>query len=246
MSLSTPFCIDIPNWGDYQYDIDYAAGLIPPFVSVLSPVAAPEPKPELIEPDWEADVLAGWSAPNLGLRKNLWEHFPIDVLLKDTDATARHRGGVGSRARYIVRWNEAKLEEWRHTHPNSWDEYQEYEAWCRFRLADALATYCDKYTVEESLEHLGDGSICVLSMAAEPPRIVRTGPRALDVLRKYPISWDRDGNIHRIKLHRVNARTLGVKENDVTFDLLGALAACTDCVVTPASGSGYMMTVTLI
>jgi len=226
------------SWGDVQYDIDYAAGLIPEYHSEPYEAPAPveEPKSELIEPDWERDILSGWSCPNLSLRKGLWENFPVDVVPLNSS---------GSVDRYVIRWNDAKLADWRNSRAESWDEYQEFDAWCRFRLIDALAEYSNKYTVEQSLESRGDGSICVISMAHEAPRAPRpAGPRALDVLAKYPVSWDRDNKIHRIKLHRVKAAQLGAKENEVAFDLMGELANCVDCAVTRQAG--YMMVVTLL
>ena len=227
------------DWGDAQYDADFAAGLIPKFEVApyeAVPYEAPvEPKSELIEPDWETDVLAGWSCPNLSLRKGLWENFPIDVVPMNS---------TGDKDFYVLRWNEAKLADWRNSRAESWDEYQEFDAWCRFRLIDALAEYSNKYTVEQSLEQIGDGSICTISMAREAPRAARpVGKRALDVLAKYPVSWDRDNKIHRIKLHRVKAAQIGAKENDVAFDLMGELATCVDCVVTRQAG--YMMVVTM-
>lgn len=215
------------DWGDIQYDDDFANGLILPYVPQEEPLS------EAIEPNWEADVLAGWTVPDLSLRKGIWENFPVDVV--------PHSSQDGT-DRYSIRWNEAKLTAWRQTHPDSWDEYQEYESWCWLRLADALAEYSHKYTVEDPI----DDSLCIIAMAAEAPRVPRpAGPRALDVLKTFPVSWDRDNKVHRIKLHRVNAAKLGAKESDVRFDLMGALSQCRDCVVT-AAPAGYLMTVTLL
>ena len=215
------------SWGDIQYDEDFANGLIVPYVEPVEPVTT------LIEPDWETDVLSGWTVPDLTLRKGIWENFPVDVVpISSTDGTDR----------YSIRWNYSKIDQWRQTRPESWDEYQEYEAWCWFRLADALATYSHKYTVESAV----DGGICVIAMVHENSVVTKmTGKRALDVLRKFPVSWDRNNKIHHIKLHRVNAAKIGAKENDVAFDLMGELATCCDCVVTSAAAP-YMMTVTLV
>lgn len=221
-------------WGDYQYDQDLKNGLIQLCAAAEpSTPALTEAKTEVIEPNWEADVLAGWTVPDLSSRRALWENFPIDVVPIFCE------NGV---ERHAIRWNEEKLANWRNSRAESWDEYQEYEAWSWFRLADAFASYPDKYTVETA----HDGSICHIVMAAEQ-RIQRpSGPRALDILKKFPVSWDRDNKIHYIKLHRVNARAIGAKENDVAFDLAAALATAVDCKVTGPKAQGYMMTVTLL
>jgi hypothetical protein len=214
-------------WGDIQYDEDLKNGLIQPF-SYEEPVAT------LIEQDDEADALEGWSVPDLSLRKGIWENFPVDVIpLRSNDGTDRYR----------VCWNQTKIDDWRHTRTDSYDEYQEYELWIHIRLMYALSKYTHKYTVEEAMD---DSSICVLAMVHEPKaEALRKGPRALDVLKAFPISWDRDGKVHRIKIHRKMAAEKNLKENDVRFDLLAALEGCSDCTVSSAP-AGYLCTVTLL
>jgi hypothetical protein len=216
-------------WGDIQYDEDLKNGLIPPYEPYQEPVAT------LIEQDDEADALYGWTVPDLSLRKGIWENFPVDVIpMRSNDGTDRYR----------VCWNDAKIADWRNSRTDSWEEYQEYELWIHIRLMHALSKYTHKYTVEAALDN---SMICVLAMVHEPAAetVVRKGPRALDVLKAFPISWDRDGKVHRIKLHRKLAAEKNLKENDVRFDLFAALEPCKDCVVSSAP-AGYLCTVTLL
>ena len=194
-------------------------------------------------PSYGDDILDDYVVPDLRMRKGIWENFPVDVVaIRSTDDTERYR----------ISWNMARLEEMRQTEPESMDEWEEYQDWCHIRLMHSLGKYSNKYTVEPALN---DSMICVIAMV-HGPRIAPTAPvapvapepsakRALDVLRSYPISWDRDGKVHRIKLHRVNAAKTGATEASVRADLKAALATCSDCTVT-AGPSGFMMTVTML
>jgi hypothetical protein len=197
------------------------------------------------------DILDNYVVPDLRMRKGIWENFPVDVVaIRSTDDTERYR----------ISWNTARLAEMRTTEPKYMEEWMEYEDWCYGRLMYSLGKYSNKYTVEPALN---DSMICVIAMV-HGPRTVPTAPtvaptaltastvptapkRALDVLRsgEYPVSWDRDGKVHRIKLHRVNAAKTGATEARVRTDLRAALATCSDCTVT-AGPSGFMMTVTML
>lgn len=206
----------------------------------ISELIIEDEKPVALENSYEDDVLEGWTIPDLRLRKAIWENFPVDVIpMPNKDGTERHR----------IVWNKIRLNEWRQTRPTSWDEYQDYEGYCTVRLLTALAAHPHKYIVESSSD---DSSICTIAMVHEPKTDQAVGydrpmgKRALEVLSQYPVSWDRDGKIHRIKLHKKKAFEAGRSENDVAFDLIGALAECKDCIVTPACGGGYMMIVTML
>ena len=201
-----------------------------------SSITVEDDAPRAIIISFEEEALEGWAIPDLRLRKAIWENFPVDVIpIRSDDGTDR----------YKICWNEARVKQWRNTRAESLDEYQDYEGFCEVRLMTALNAHPHKYVVEEARD---DKSLCVIAMVHAPVEAVpvTTNKRALDVLSSFPISWDRDGKVHRIKLHRKRAGELGVKESDVTFDLMGSLAECCDCVVTPACGGGYMMIVTLL
>jgi len=195
-----------------------------------------EEAPHAIMNTFEDDALDGWTIPDLRLRKAIWENFPVDVIpIRSNDGTDR----------YKICWNEARVSEWRNTRAESFDEYQDYEGFCEVRLMTALNAHPHKYVVEEARD---DKSLCVIAMVHAPVEVapVTSNRRALDVLATFPVSWDRDGKVHRIKLHRKRAGEMGVKESDISFDLMGALSECCDCVVTPTCGGGYMMIVTML
>lgn len=215
-------------------------------ICLMEDVSTPvcDEHPQDVEFSMEEDALDGWIVPDLRLRKGIWENFPVDVIpVRSVDGTDR----------YKICWNKARISEWRNTRAETLDEYQDYEDFCYIRLFHALNKYAGKYRVEEAYD---DSMLCVIAMVHAPhdatnePAPTKApavdGKRALEVLGAFAVSWDRDGKVHRIKLHRKRAAELGVKENDVAFDLMGALASCSDCIVTPACGAGYMMTVTML
>jgi hypothetical protein len=189
----------------------------------------------------EDDILENWSAPDLTLRKGIWENFPVTLIaIPSRDGTER----------YSVMWHRKNLTEWRSEKPDSLEEYMNYQTWCEVRLMAALKQYSHKYTVESARN---SNEICVIAMvysaAAAPvvPTIaapVAPRRRALDILRSFPISWDRDGPNHYIKIHNKNIQTLAaskgksVKEMTaiVHADLLDALAEADDCIVSAKPG----------
>lgn len=226
---------------------------------LLMDYVAPEPPCEVIPYSYEDDMMDGWDVPDLTLRKGIWENFPVTLLpIVSRDGTER----------YAVVWHRKNLTEWRQTRPNSIDEFMEYKEYCEWRLMYALKQYAHKYTVEPARS---TGEICVLAMvhapkvaeadaetesetsdnedafvtlvpaAAAPVVAVR---RALDVLKSFPVSWDREGKNHYIKIHNKNIQILATSKgksvtamtSSVHADLLDALAECSDCVVTAKPG----------
>ena len=84
------------------------------------------------------DILEDYRVPNLRLRKDIWETFPV-VLIKIDD-----KDGV---ERYAVLWHNKHLKEWQKTAPQSWDEYMEYPHWTEVRLHHALKQHPHLYKV---------------------------------------------------------------------------------------------------
>ncbi|NBT47620.1 MAG: hypothetical protein EBT07_07335 [Actinobacteria bacterium] len=214
----------------------------------------------------EWDLFHNWDMPDLKLRKNIWENFPVSLIqLPDTDGTDR----------YSVVWHEKNLRDWRERRDEcqSMDEHECYEEFCRARLLRALEAHAHKYRVEPAHGHR---QICVIAMVhsdtiatpatamapvvapattATPvttvaPAVVtvasRSGKKALDVLKSAPVSWDRDGKIHFVKPHMKKLRDLGLTPNDITFDLMEELSLCDDCVVSSATRKGDICVVTML
>jgi hypothetical protein len=99
----------------------------------------------------------------------------------------------------------------------------------------------------------------VFTPRLEETRVAPSGPRALDVLKRFPLSWKRDGAIHSIEIHRGRMSDERVanffRMNDaqkrpyvetLKRDLLAALASCADCVVSAPSSNNYLCTVRLL
>jgi hypothetical protein len=134
------------SWGDIGWAED-----------VMNPKPITE-IPQLDDPFYtmEEEMLENWSVPDLTLRKGIWENFPVSLVpINDGDGTDR----------YAVVWHRKNLEEWNKTRPESYDEYQDYESWCEWRLRYALNAYSRKYTVEEPRD---DDMILVIAMVHLP------------------------------------------------------------------------------
>jgi hypothetical protein len=126
-------------WGDLMLDAPEA------------PVAAPkaDPAPEMPE-DWDLEF------PELRLRKDIWENFPVTVnpLGAGDDGAERH----------AISWHRKNFEEWRNTRTQDFDEAMDYYDITLYRLEKCLAN-SKFWTVEPPL---ADGQICVIRMNFVP------------------------------------------------------------------------------
>ena len=213
------------------------------------------PTPQVANPNpWavsEDDALTGFTVPDLTLRKGIWENWPVVLKpVDDCDGTAR----------YAIEWHWDRLDASFVTEGASRNlDAMEWEDILRQRLFHSLAAYSNKYTVEAARD---ENQICVIAMvhgmraatasetataAVATPSAVRHGVRrALDILKMAPVSWDRDGSKHTVKLHNKKCKELGLSEAAVKTDLLNALAACGDCVVTASNIKGILCVVTIL
>lgn len=134
------------SWGDIGWAED-----------VMNPKPQTYTFPDFEEPySEEEEMLENWSVPDLTLRKGIWENFPVSLVkIDDGDGTDR----------YAVVWHRKNLEEWAKTRAESYDEYQEYDAWCEWRLRYALEAHSRKYIVEEPRD---DDMILVIAMVHAP------------------------------------------------------------------------------
>ena len=205
-------------------------------------------EPLVANPDpWavrDEDALEGFEVPDLTLRKGIWTNFPVVLKqLHDGDGTDR----------YSVEWHYDNLWASFETNAPGDVDFGEWKEYMTIRLFHSLNVYSRKYIVEEPRT---DEQICVIAMVHAPviavaavAGTVATTPvarrRALDVLKASPISWDREGAKHSIKVHRQKCRELGLPEATVKAELLANLAQCPDCVVS-AAPAGYLCVVTLL
>lgn len=239
-------------WGDLMMDV---------VCEEVQPVA---------ERTMEEEILEGWTMPDLKLRKNIWENFPVSLIpLADADGTDR----------YAVVWHEKNLEEWRSTRALSWDEFQEYEDYACMRLMYALRAHSHKYRIEEarSSRHVcviamvhsdtvipATSAITVIPAAVIPAAVIpvtttvtviptattiRSSPKAMNVLKGFAVSWDRDtlnSKIHFIKPHMMKLKALGLTGKDIESDLMNELSLCDDCVVSDKVRGDYLCTVRML
>jgi hypothetical protein len=236
------------NWGDDKYmpqaeldsDNEYIYDEPTPMVATANPWAVSE-----------ADALDGFTVPDLTLRKGIWENWP--VILKPVD-------DCDGTARYAIEWHWDRLDASFMVEGALKNlDAMEWEHILRIRLFHSLAAYNNKYTVEAARD---DQQICVIAMvhgvraatasetttaAVATPSAVRHGVRrALDILKMAPVSWDRDGAKHTVKLHNKKCKELGLSMATVKTDLMAQLATCSDCVVTNSVVKGILCVVTML
>lgn len=164
----------------------------------------------------ESDALENWVAPDIRLRKNIWENFPVALIpLANKDSTVR----------YAIVWHRVNLQEWRNTKTSSYAEWLDYEDFCHIRLMQTLYLNSHRYTVEDA-EH--SNQICVIAMvhsgdsSAEsrpntPPlteSVVPVAPTAKDtgsklpilksfrdISQNFPVDWIQEGRTLHIKFN---------------------------------------------
>ena len=190
----------------------------------------------------EEEIFEGWTMPNLKLRKNIWENFPVSLIpLNDNDGTDR----------YAVVWHQKNLEEWRQERSMSWDEHQDYEGYSYVRLIHALRSHSHKYCIEPART---ESQLCVLAMvhqseeSAVATAPVTTAPvvavvRPLDILRQFPVTWDRNGATHDIKVHFGKCPRKDIPT--MTANLLAALRSISSCSVSAPINDTYICRVVI-
>lgn len=170
---------------------------------------------------FEEDALSGWTVPDLRLRKNIWENFPVNVnAVRSPDCTER----------YALTWNSANLRTWRTERANSYEEAMEYELYCEIRLLHALQQHSRWYVVEPPQN---ESQICILAMVhgtdSDASTVSTNDTPVLrsvkDIRKHFPVNWKQEGNVVRLEFHRMNLRASGVTESDMRDRLLEAVNA---------------------
>jgi hypothetical protein len=109
--------------------------------------------------------------------------------------------------------------------------------------AKLLATLrvCSDCTVVERAGFLCRVVIGDAAPAAAP--VVAPVARPLDVLRRFPVTWDRNGAVHDIKVHFGKCPRKEIPT--MTANLLAAMRACTGCTVSAAVSDAYICRVVI-
>jgi len=92
---------------------------------------------------------------------------------------------------------------------------------------------------------IGDAKAVADAIAdAEPTAVAAVTKTAIEVLSRFPVTWDRSGKkIHDIKVHF--GKCLRKNIPTMTADLLTALRSCKDCSVSGPAGGDYICRVVL-
>lgn len=186
-----------------------------------------------------AERLEGWEVPDLTLRSDIEEHFP--VVLQSLPASE------DGRERFIVKFDD-RVDEWASTCAESQDENAEYAEWVQTRLVFALRQYSHKYRLESDGAAEGSDHVAIFAMA-HPSAASRRARAVIPTLTSFPVSWEQDRADHMRHLVKIHHKR--VSEGDYDLETLGddlatALSQCEDCTFARAeSGSPYLMIVTI-
>ena len=247
------------SWGDVACD---------------APAPAPARLPTLSElilpvPDDDAD----WECPELILRKDIWEHFPVTLIPLGKDA--------GGAERHSVQWHRVKLAQSRTS-----SDFNEDVAMIERRLLKALeaspkwdvlpAEQRGYVTIVPETPQTGEltatREICILRMnfvpdapvepiAAESPdgwqqvgAAPTAGPkpelkRLNDIKTHFHACWSNkttgNSNVHAISVHTKNTQAAGLDVKQHGADLLEALKLSASWRVLPAAVKGELCRIEL-
>lgn len=121
------------------------------------------------------DVFEGYKTPDLRMRKFIWESFPVDLEpIATRDRTEK----------YAVKWNRPRLEEWRSSRTESFEEAMEYELFSELRLIHALRKHARQYALHEPRSKDEIVVVEVLGAAAPSGATASAAAPRVPVLRK--------------------------------------------------------------
>jgi len=191
-------------------------------------------------PEPEDPVFDNWTMPDISNIKDISEKFPVFVSPFHTS---------NSEKGYTITWHLANLKEWRNTQPETWDEYQDYEAYVVARLRYTLARHSDYYIVIPTERPDELFRIKISTRTPSPkhaPKAITPKQNAInkvpkffllnDIKNHFPVVWHKDPHdpkllgiqFHKVKLQEL-AKTANkpLKEFEATMitSLLNSLKA---------------------
>ena len=231
------------SWGDIALDSE-------PPTPVASPITTPRPQ----ETNWikitpeNEDTFFGYETPDLVMRKDIWENFPVTLVPLGRDETGAER--------HSVQWHRKNLIEGR----DETDFFEHVERTERRLLKalnasskwDVLDSETEEwFTPGKDLEELRK-EICIIRMiflpasteateVAEPEAEPSSGPKPMlkklnDIKLYFPVVWHMQppsagGHpIYSLEIHGKQARDRGLGAGDMATmksDLLAALRQST-------------------
>jgi hypothetical protein len=187
----------------------------------------------------QRERLDNWDVPELTLRSDIAENFP--VILESLESTE------DGRERFRVLFDEDRLEEWAATRAESNDEHAEYAEWVQTRLVFALNQYSYKYRIE-SVGGPNSDHIVIFAMAhASAPRRIRA---AIPTLSSFPVTWEQDRadhTRHLVKIHQKRVTDEGTDPIALADALFEAMTLCQDSTfeMITTIDSPYLFVVTI-
>lgn len=115
---------------------------------------------ELLEWEDHDSFVAEWSVPNLKLRKDIWENFPVVLTpIDDGDRTAR----------YAITWHIKHIDEWSDNprYAVTFAEHMDYTSFSEYKLLYSLSKHSKQYVIEPPRS---EDQIAVIAMVHGAPR----------------------------------------------------------------------------
>lgn len=139
----------------------------------------PQPSPWSSVPSTGSRILSKFKTPNIRERRDLLEHFPIDLL----------RIG-GSDDTFAIVWNEKLLNKWKKDRPESYNEHVEYEFYTEYRLVHTLRQHKDMFDILPAKR--SDEIVRIRYHAPRPPSPppIRLGRRD-EIYKHFPVIVDK-------------------------------------------------------
>ncbi len=155
-------------WGDLLCT-EWPAGSLEALAAARPEPVPAEPEPEP-EPEHSYEVSWDWwmSFPELKLRKDIWENFPVTCVPLGT--------GKDGAERHAIVWHRKNLAQWRQERSEDYDEWMNYEEYAEYRLFKSLRA-SNRWTVEDPQNST---QICVIRMNFEP-KVTAEEPAAAPV-----------------------------------------------------------------
>lgn len=165
-------------WGDLLCT-EWPAGSLEALAATAVHVPAepePVPTPPAEEPH-SYEVSWDWwmTYPELKLRKDIWENFPVTCVPLGT--------GKDGAERHAIVWHRKNLAQWRQERSEDYDEWMNYEEYAEYRLFKSLRA-STRWTVEDPQDST---QICVIRMNFEPKVIAEVAAAEAVPARPAPI-----------------------------------------------------------
>lgn len=159
-------------WGDLMLDLEEGPVAVP-YKRQTRKSKSKSPSPKALSYH-SSNMLKGFKTPDLRLRKGIYENFPVVV------------NDLGDGV-YEIKWHKKNLEDWRKERAMSWDEFQEYELFCEYRLVHSLRKHADRYELMPTTnkDQIVRFKMIMAEAAFRGPKLMRLN----DIKTHFPVVW---------------------------------------------------------